>query len=178
MDISVSSFLISGSGSPPGGGIQPRFSGAKPRAGTGRDVVALAAPPSGAGAAQTRLIKEIIEETDAGYRRTRTFEQADGRTFTRIEDVAATPRGAERNVIQQNASGSITRLQQVLERQDDGSFRRTSRFTDATGQSETKIETGLAGGDLFALTSLPQGPGFSYAANQNAARGHRLDLSA
>lgn len=76
-------------------------------------------------------------------RRVQEFTAQDGRTFTRSEEIAVTANGFRRTVIQQNVSGSTIRLEEVLDRQGDGNFRRTSRFTDAVGEVSVKIENGV-----------------------------------
>jgi hypothetical protein len=125
----------------------------------------------------TRLTSETREETESGYRRTQVFEQADGRNFTRVEDVAITATGSRRAVIQQNPSGSITRYEEVLDREPSGTFRRTQRFQDETGQSATEITANykvtdhyvLSGGSMGARAGIPQG-------NTTPSRGVYIDI--
>lgn len=128
----------------------------------------------------TRLVSEQRDDLDGGgYRLTRTFEREDGRTFTKVEEFALTSRGSRRTVLQQNPSGSITRYEEVLDREDDGNFRRTQRFQDGTGEVSTQITTGYKVTDAFILT----GSG-AYTPQQNPPpafapyRGTQLDLSA
>src|SRR5688572_6866109 len=74
----------------------------------------------------TRLVDEIRADLGNGaYRLTRTFQREDGRSFTKIEEFALTQRGSRKTVIQQNPSGSITRYEEILDRESTGNFRRT-----------------------------------------------------
>lgn len=144
-----------------------------------RDLVVSSSAPQNAGAAQTRLLREVTEEIDRGFRRTQTFERADGRTFTRVEEFTASDRNARRTVIQQNASGNTTRRDEVYERQGDGSFRRTQRFTDEAGESTTQIDTRYVSHDPFILSGgTAPGPGFGAAQAAQSLRGSQLDLQA
>lgn len=144
-----------------------------------RDLVATTATQSSASAVQTRLLREVVEPIDRGFRRTQTFERPDGRTFTKVEEFTAADRNARRTVIQQNVSGNTTRFDEVLERQDDGTFRRTQRFTDEAGETSTQIETGYVSADPFILSGGARGNGFGgQAAGQSPLRGTQLDLQA
>jgi hypothetical protein len=131
-----------------------------------------------AGAGQTRLIAETVDPIEKGFRKTQTFERQDGRTFTRIEDITVTDRGARRSVLQQNVSGSTTRLEDVLERQDDGTFKRTQIFTDEAGETDVHIETGYVSQNPFILSGgrtppAPETP----TPPTGSLRGTQLDLS-
>lgn len=143
-----------------------------------RDLV-LSPAASSASAAQTRLLREVTEDIDQGFRRTQTFERADGRTFTRVEEFTANDRNARRTVIQQNVSGNTTRLDEVFERQDNGSFRRTQRFTDEAGDTATQINIGYVSADPFILSggAAPSG-GFGPVQAGQPLRGTQLDLHA
>lgn len=127
---------------------------------------------------QTRLISEHREEIDNGIRLIKTFEQADGRTFTRAEEMVLTQNGARRAVIQQNPSGGITRYEEILDREDGGTFRRTQRFQDEAGDIATQISSGYQVKDPFILT----GSGYPASASSSAPfqpmRGTQLDLQA
>ncbi|MCB1531162.1 MAG: hypothetical protein H6853_00395 [Rhodospirillales bacterium] len=130
-------------------------------------------PPENGG---TQLVSETLEELEKGIRRTQIFERADGRRFTRIEELVTTPRGTQRNVIQQNPSGNTTFLEDNLERTHNGLFQRILRFTDEAGEQSTKIETGIRPSDPFTLSGgvLPNhrpGP-------FESLRGKHLDLQA
>ncbi len=143
-----------------------------------RDLVP-SATNDNASALQTRLLREVTEPVERGYRRTQTFERADGRTFTRVEEFTASDRNARRTVIQQNASGNTTRLDEVFERQGDGAFRRTQRFTDEAGDTTTQIQTNYVSADPFVLSG---GTAMSAPRTQPGAfqslRGTQLDLQA
>jgi hypothetical protein len=147
-----------------------------------KDFVAPAATPplessSFLEAPGTKLVSETREERENGFRRTRTFEREDGRVFTRVEDFALTAGGARRNVIQQNPSGSITQYEEVLDRQDNGKFRRTQRFQDETGRTETQITADYNVTDPFILSG-GQSAYFENLPLFSPSRGTRLDLEA
>jgi hypothetical protein len=140
-----------------------------------RDVVVRDAV-SRASAGQTRLISETIETRPQGFRKTQTFERPDGRTFTRIEDLAVTDKGSRRSLVQQNVSGTITRLEDILERQDSGTFRRTQIFTDETGETKVNIDPNAISLDPFILSG---GTVFGTdARTDRPSRGSQLDLTA
>jgi hypothetical protein len=90
--------------------------------------------------AGTHLISETIEELQNGYRKTQKFEQADGRQFTKIEEFSVSDKQSRRTVTQQNASGSTSRLEDIFDRQEDGSFRLTQRFTNEIGETSVNID--------------------------------------
>ena len=128
----------------------------------------------------TQLLNENREDLDGGgYRVTRTFEKEDGRTFTKVEELALTERGARKTVVQQNPSGSLTRYEEVLDREDGGNFRRTQRFQEAGGDVTTSITTDFKVTDAFILTG---GQSFSTAPAVSTpftpSRGTQLDLQA
>ncbi len=105
----------------------------------------------GLAAAQPRLISENVDTMERGFRRTQIFRQSDGRNFIRNEEVTLTERGMQRTVLQENPSGSKTRFEETLEKQSDGTFRRTVRHIDETGALATKIEDGTNGMGRFLL---------------------------
>ena len=143
-----------------------------------RDLIVHSATQN-ANTGQTRLVKDTTETIDKGFRRTQSFERTDGRTFTRIEEFTVSDRNARRTVIQQNASGNTTRLDAVFERQDDGSFRHTRRYTDESGDTTTQIETGIDVIDPFILSGgrLPPTPRTQPPFNGTYnLRGTQLDL--
>ena len=127
---------------------------------------------------QTRLVSEDQEKTGKGFRRFQEFETADGRSFSRHEEFTVTERGSRRLVVQQNASGSTTSLEVVTDKLQDGTFRRTSRFTDETGKTETKIEVDLNAAQI-ASNITASGPLNAYNAPQSYSdtRGGYVDLS-
>lgn len=125
----------------------------------------------------TRLIEEQQQPIDNGYRFTRIFEKEDGRTFSKIEEITLTERGSRRTVLQQNPSGSITRYEEVLDREQSGDFRRTQRFQENNGDVITQITPGYRVTDSFTLTGrmadfAPSTPAFA------PSRGTQLDLQA
>lgn len=86
------------------------------------------------------LISENIEKTDNGVRITKEFENTEGRKFTRIEELVNSENRFKRTVVQQNTSGNTTLLESIFDRQNDGSFRLTQRYTDETGETKTNIQ--------------------------------------
>ncbi len=160
--------------------VQPREtadSAKKPLLSSADGVVLAPLPANGNSPRITRLTSESREETDAGYRRTQIFEQADGRNFTRVEEMAITATGARRAVIQQNPSGGITRYEEVLDREPSGTFRRTQRFQDESGQSATEITPNFQVTDSFVLSG-GGAPFFADSSPFTPMRGTQLDLSA
>jgi hypothetical protein len=127
---------------------------------------------------QTRLIDESREEGENRVRRTRVFEQPDGRTFTRVEEIGLTANGARRIVIQQNPSGSITRYEEVLDRDGSGTFRRTQRFQNEAGDIAAQITPGYQVNDPFVLTGGNSPLSFDIAGPFAQTRGTQLDLTA
>lgn len=127
----------------------------------------------------TRLISENRQNLAEGaYRLTKTYEREDGRSFTRIEDFAFTERGTRRNVIQQNPSGNITEYEEVLDREEGGTFRRTQRFRDESGETATQITTRYSVTDPFILTGGYAAPASSGTNPFAPLRGTQLDLQA
>lgn len=137
---------------------------------------------SGESAAGTRIIAENRQDLSNGaYRITRSFEREDGRNFTRIEEFAFTERGTRRSVIQQNPSGNITKYEEILDRENTGTFRRTQRFRDESGETATQITTGHNVTDPFILSggqAAPASSGLSSPDPFTILRGTRLDLRA
>ncbi len=132
-----------------------------------------------AGQSGTRLVSELSQDlAEGGYRRTRTYEREDGRTFTKIEEFALTDRGARKSVIQQNPSGSITRYEEILDRESGGNFRRTQRFQDGTGEISTNITPGYKVTDPFILTGGDTPSFYAPLSPFNSDRGLRLDIQA
>lgn len=120
------------------------------------------AQPNGA-----RLLNETRENIDNGTRLTQNFETPDNRSFSRITTFSRTDSGLARDVIQQNPSGSIIRLEENLTEQPNGLFQRSLRFTDEIGNTTTRIEN-----DVPPFRSLN--------ANQNIPlpRGSQIDIQA
>ncbi|PZQ43661.1 MAG: hypothetical protein DI551_11725 [Micavibrio aeruginosavorus] len=129
----------------------------------------------------TKLVADTSEELEDGrFRRTQTFEREDGRSFTRVEDFTLTQQGARRTVYQQNPSGAITTYEEVLDREQNGSFRRTQRFQDEAGDTATQITTNYKVTDAFILTggSTARNTAYPSASPFSASRGTQLDLQA
>lgn len=130
------------------------------------------------GATTSLLSRQEEELPDGGYRLTSTFQKDDGRTFTKVEELALTERGARKTVIQQNPSGSFTRYEEVLDREDSGNFRRTQRFQDGNGDVATTITPDYKVTDAFVLTGGQSAANFLPYSPFTASRGTQLDLRA
>ncbi len=127
----------------------------------------------------TNLASETSEELDGGgLRRTQVFAREDGRNFTRIEEFFLTERGARRTVIQQNPSGTVTRYEEVLDREGSGNFRRTQRFQDESGETSVQITPDYKVRDPFILTGGQGFASFDATSPFSTSRGTQLDLSA
>lgn len=113
---------------------------------------------------RTKLISETVEQLENGYRRKQEFERSDGKKFTRIEEFITEDNRSTRTVTQENASGSTTRNEDVYDRQNDGSFRLTQRYTDETGKTSVNITPGA----LPSSTDFILGRGSNNAPPQNA----------
>ena len=127
----------------------------------------------------TKLASETQEELEnGGIRRTQVFEREDGRIFTRVEDFTLTERGSRRTVYQQNPSGAITQYEEVLDREASGTFRRTQRYQDESGESATQITSGYQVTDAFILTGGDAPRAQSLPSPFISLRGTQLDLQA
>lgn len=126
----------------------------------------------------SRLVSQEIQETETGLRRIQEFENGNGGSFTRVEEINNGEDRSTRTVVQQNESGSTTVLENVFDRQDDGSFRLTQRFTDGTGDTQTNIEFGVQPDSREIL--LGRLPNVDQISDRpfNPIRGSELDLSA
>ncbi len=124
------------------------------------------------------LISENIEDTEDGFRRTQEFENSNGNKFTRVEEVVTTPDRSTRTVIQQNESGSTTAFENVIDRQDDGSFRLIQRFTDETGETSTNVTVGFNPNDADVLLGRPAAPASQSNPALQLPRGSQVDITA
>lgn len=131
---------------------------------------------NGVAARQPRLVSESVERLENGFRRTQEFENKDGRSFTRIEEFTTTSDRARRTVIQQNDSGSTTVLEDILDRQDDGQFRLTRRFTDETGETTTDIQFNIKPLDADILLGRAPEPDKSKDNPFQPLRGTEFDI--
>ncbi len=129
----------------------------------------------GLAAAQPKLVSETLDTLERGFRRTQIFRQSDGRNFIRNEEVTLTDRGLKRTVTQENPSGSNVEFEENLDRQADGNFRRTVRYTDEIGAVQTKVEDSKSGIDPFIVSS---GTYREPASPYQPQRGLSLDISA
>ncbi|GEM_PF-3551317 len=138
-----------------------------------RTIAAAAAQNQG-----TRLVRESYEDTpQGGYRRTQIYEKPDGRQFGKFEEVSFTENGMTKTIIRQNPSGSFARYEDILERQKSGSFQRTQRFTDESGDVAQNISENYTPADPFLL-SFGTVRAHSPALAQHGFRGTQLDLMA
>lgn len=137
----------------------------------GKDIISLSGATLPSGTNSAKLINEIEQKTDTGIRLIQEFETADRRTFTRIQDFTTTERGFRRDVIQQNPSGSTTRLEDILNRQDNGFFQRIQTFTDEVGITATRIDDNIPPAIPFRANGTPNTP-------FEITRGTQLDIQA
>ncbi len=126
---------------------------------------------------QTRLTAETIEPLENGFRRSQEFGNANGRKFIRTEEFITQDDRSTRTVIQQNASGAVTVVENVIDRQDDGSFRLTERYTDEAGTTKTNITNNITPNNEDIILGRPPTP----EQNENPfrpARGTQFDVTA
>ena len=127
---------------------------------------------------QTRLISEQSEKIENGFRRTQKFAAKDGREFIRIEEFTSTPDRSKHIIVQQNSSGSTTLAENILDRQEDNSFRLTRRFTDEIGATATNIEFNVAPKNIDVLLGRPSTPEQQNNNPFRQDRGTQFDVSA
>lgn len=132
-----------------------------------------------AGQGQAKLLSEKIDTLENGYRKTQEFQTAKGNKFTRVEEVTTNGDRTKRIVLQQNESGSTSALENIFDRQQNGSFRQIQRFTDATGVTATNVKLDINPEDANIL--LGRAPNASQQ-NSNSAfqqlRGTQYDVTA
>ncbi|HPF77731.1 MAG TPA: hypothetical protein PLF01_00445 [Alphaproteobacteria bacterium] len=126
----------------------------------------------------TRLTAEEIDKLENGFRRTQKFETADGRKFTRVEEVTSEQNRSKRIVLQQNNSGSTTLLENIIDRQNDGTFRLTQRYTDENGETKTNIEFNVTPESNDIILGRIPDPAQINRKPFEPLRGTQLDLSA
>ena len=144
-----------------------------------QDIIQLPAiKPAAAPKTHSALLSQETEETEYGFRKTSTYQQGDGRNFTRTEETVVKDSGARRTVVQQNPSGSITLYEEVLDRQENGTFRRTQRFRDETGAVETQIQLDYTVTDPFVLSGGSSDYRNATVSPFQSFRGTQLDLNA
>ena len=152
----------------------------------GQDLVTLSREANNRAQAPQQGVAASNENTtnttdiENGFRRTQNFTAADGREFLRIEEVTTTPARSKRVVIQQLDSGSTTTLENIIDRQDDGSFRLIQRFTNEQGETKTNVEFDFNPKDanvILGRASNGQAIESSNSPYQNL-RGTQIDLRA
>lgn len=123
----------------------------------------------------TFLVSERIETLENGFRRLQEFESLTGRKFTRIEEVINSDDRSTRTVVQQNESGSTTLLENVFDRQEDGSFRLTQRFTDENGETQNNVRYNAQPDDRDFILGRTANPEASESNPFQTLRGTQLD---
>jgi len=106
----------------------------------------------------TRLVSENIQPLDNGFRRLQEYETSEGRHFTRTEEVTTENDRSKRTVIQQSTSGNTSVLENILDRQADGTFRLTQRYTDETGETSTNIKLQVTPDNVDIILGRPPAP--------------------
>jgi len=145
------------------------------------DIVVLSQEAQSDGGQAKNTPQQNMTEIDNGYRREQSFETADGRSFTRIEEITTTPERTRRVVIQQNDSGSTTASETVIDRLDDGSFRQVQRFTDEMGDTKTNVELNFNPEDaniILGRNALDQFNSNNNNTKAQSLRGSQIDISA
>ncbi len=127
---------------------------------------------------QTRLTSENIDKLENGFRRTQKFESANGQKFTRVEEFTTSENRSKRIILQQNNSGNTTVLENILDRQDDGTFRLTQRFTDESGETKTNIEFNITPDSKNIILGHAPDPTQTKNEPFQLTRGTQLDISA
>ena len=123
---------------------------------------------------QTRLISETTESIDNGIRRTQVFENAKGRKFVKVEELTTNEQQSRRIVVQQNASGSTNKLEDVFDRQEDGSFRLTQRFTNEIGETSVNINPNTTPPSTDFI--LGRAPSVNTTSPAYASRGNEVNV--
>ena len=126
----------------------------------------------------TFLVSERIETLDNGFRKLQEFESLTGRKFTRIEEVINSDDRSTRTVVQQNESGSTTLLENVFDRQEDGSFRLTRRFTNENGETQNNVRYNAQPDNRDFIVGRTANPEASESNPFQALRGTQLDTQA
>jgi len=145
-----------------------------------QDIVSLSQPKLNNEAGTQKsftLSSETTDDIENGFRREQEFSKGN-KKFIRIEEVTTTPDRSKKVVIQQNESGSTTVLENILDRQDDGTFRLTQQYTNEVGETQTNIELNFNPQDANIL--LGRAPSSSSAPSTNQpfqqTRGTEVDL--
>lgn len=148
-----------------------------PKTGESKDIVAVSNNNAATKLNQvSKLLSDNVEKLENGFRRVQEFETAKGNKFTRIEEVTNGEDRSKRMVIQQNESGSITVSENILDRQVDGSFRQTQRFTDAAGETKTNIELKVSGNNINQILGIASAPNSKAPQPFEALRGTQYDV--
>lgn len=127
---------------------------------------------------QTKLSSEKIENLENGFRRVQEFENGQGKKFTRIEEFITSDERSRRTVIQQNESGSTNVIDNVLDRQADGTFRLTQKYTDEIGEVQTNIQYNVTPNDANIILGRPPAPDQQTDNPFRQFRGTQFDVTA
>ncbi len=126
----------------------------------------------------TKIISQTFEQIEPNkFRKTQIFEQGDGRTFSKLEEIVFLQNSTRKSVVQQNPSGSISQYEEILDKKSDGTYRRTQIFQDGTGDISTQITPSYKPQDPFILTGGQSGF-LATPQTFQTLRGTQLDLSA
>ncbi len=126
----------------------------------------------------TRLVSENIQPLENGFRRLQEYETSEGRHFTRTEEVTTENDRSKRTVIQQSSSGNTSVLENILDRQADGTFRLTQRYTDETGATSTNIKLKVTPDNVDIILGRPPGPEQDDSSPFKISRGTQFDVTA
>ncbi len=146
-----------------------------------QDIVSLSQPKLNNEAGTQKsftLSSETTDDIENGFRREQEFSKGN-KKFIRIEEVTTTPDRSKKVVIQQNESGSTTVLENILDRQDDGTFRLTQQYTNEVGETQTNIELNFNPQDANILLGRTPSSSSSTTSTNNPfqqTRGTEVDL--
>ncbi len=127
---------------------------------------------------RTFLVSERIETLDNGFRKLQEFESLSGRKFTKIEEVINSDDRSTRTIVQQNNSGSTTLLENVFDRQDDGSFRLSQRYTNENGETQSNIQYNVQPDNKDFIMGRSANPSSQENNPFQVLRGTQIDTSA
>ena len=127
---------------------------------------------------RTFLVSERVENLENGFRKLQEFESLTGKKFTKIEEVINSDNRSTRTIVQQNDSGSTTLLENIFDRQNDGSFRLTQRYTDEVGETKSNIQYDAQPNDTNFIVGNNPRPESSTDTPFQIQRGTQYDVSA
>ena len=127
---------------------------------------------------RTFLVSERIETLDNGFRKLQEFESLTGKKFTKIEEVINSDDRSTRTIVQQGNTGSTTLLENVFDRQGDGSFRLTQRYTDENGDTKSNVQYNVQPDNKDFIVGRSPNPATSESNPFQVLRGTQFDASA